>query len=400
MNILTFSTLWPNHEQPLHGLFVRERMKIVANRCRLKVMAPVPWFLPVKWFGELYYTYSQVARYEKQDGLEVFHPRYLVLPKIWKVIDGFLMYYSLRHVVRKMRYQFRFDVLDAHWAFPDGYAAGRIASELGVPYTITVRGNDMTVFAQEKWRGEYIRRTLMQAGKVICVARSLQEDVLKLGIPEEKTIVLENGVDPQKFFRINREEARQKLQLSPEAQIILGIGHLSERKGFHLLIDAFEQILNQRERTSQIHLVIVGGPLPWDPSYKDRLLYQIKEKNLSEFVSLVGAKPPEELKYWYSASDLFCLASSREGCPNVILESLACGTPVVATAVSGTPDILSDQNVGILVEQSVENIRQGIMQALEIYWNHETIIAYARKNYSWEIIADRIYDIFKTIRTS
>ena len=399
MKVLSFSTLWPNHRQPLHGLFVRERVKVLAKRCELKVTAPVPWFLPIKCLGEKYYNYSQVQKYENHDGLEVFHPRYLVLPKIWKVVDGFLMYYSLHSVMKRNYQQFQFDLLDAHWAFPDGYAAGRIANELGIPYTVTVRGSDMTVFAREKFRGNLIRRTLHRAGQVICVARSLQEEVLKLGIPRELTTVLENGVDPQKFHRIPKLEARHRLQISQEARIILGIGHLSERKGFHFLIQAVNELRSVPKNFPPVQLIIVGEALPWDPSYKQQLERQIAEHHLQDIVWLVGSKPPEELKYWYSAADIFCLVSSREGCPNVVLESLACGTPVVATAVSGTPDILSEPTLGILVEQNVNSIRQGVEQALKYTWIHETIVKYAHEHYSWEATADKTLHIFESLLT-
>jgi len=396
MNVLTFTYLWPNQMQPLHGLFVRERMKALAKLCPVKVVAPVPWFIPVKWFGQQYYGYTQVPRYEKQDLLEVFHPRYLVLPKILKWSDGWLMFASLRQGIKRLRQEFPFDLIDAHWAYPDGYAVSRIARELAVPYTVTVRGNDITVFARERFRRVFIRRTLMGAQRVICVARSLQELVIALGIPPEKTVVIENGVDPQKFQRIPQDEARRQLQLPQDAQIILSVGHLCERKGFHLLIEAVRILHAEREQVPALKFLIVGGEASWD-AYHDALVQQIAEHKLHDLVSLVGPKAPEELKYWYSAADVFCLASSREGCPNVVLESLACGTPVVATAVSGTPDILSSPELGILVERNVASIRRGIVDALKRTWDHQHIVEHARKQYSWEKTAEKTYAIFERI---
>jgi teichuronic acid biosynthesis glycosyltransferase TuaC len=396
MKVLSFTTLWPNHKQPLHGLFVRERIKALAKPCELRVVAPVPWFIPVKFFGEQYYNYTQIQRYEKQDMLDVFHPRYLVLPKVCKFTDGLLMFYSLRNFLKHMRNEFPYNLIDAHYAYPDGYAAGRIAQELGIPYTVTVRGNDMTVFAKEKLRGELIRRSLISAERVFCVSRSLQDIVIALGIPIEKTEVLENGVDLHKFHRVPRSETRHLLQLPQESFIILSVGHLVERKGFHLLIQAVSDLQSKRDQTP-MHLFIVGGESHWDSSYKDGLVRQIRESGLHDLVSLVGPKKPDELKYWYSAADVFCLVSSREGCPNVVLESLACGTPVVATAVSGTPDIISDPELGILVERDVSSIRLGIAKALDRTWDHDKIIAHVRKQYSWETTATKIYNIFERV---
>jgi teichuronic acid biosynthesis glycosyltransferase TuaC len=396
MKVLTFTSLWPNQQQPLHGLFVRERMKALAKLCPVKVVAPVPWFIPVKWFGQQYYRYTQVPRYEKQEMSEVLHPRYLVLPKILKWSDGWLMFFSLRQAVKRLRQEFPFDLIDAHWAYPDGYAVSQIARELAVPYTVTVRGNDITVFAQERFRKAFIRRTLMGAQCVICVARSLQELVIALGIPPEKTVVIENGVDPQKFQRIPKDEARRQLQLPQDAQIILSVGHLCERKGFHLLIEAVKTLRAEGENVPALKLLLVGGEASWD-AYRDVLIRQITESRLQNLVSLVGPKAPEELKYWYSAADVFCLASSREGCPNVVLESLACGTPVVATAVNGTPDILSSPELGILVERNVESIHRGIVDAFQRTWDQQKIVEHAQQQYSWKKTATKVYAIFEEI---
>ncbi len=397
MKVLSFTTLWPNHMQPLHGLFVRERIKALAKLCELRVVAPVPWFLPIKFFGEQYYKYTQVRRYEKQDTLDVFHPRYLVLPKIGKFLDGLLMFYSLRHFLKQIRKDFSYDLIDAHYAYPDGYAAGRLAKQCGVSYTVTARGSDITLLAREKLRGTRIRQCLLDAQRVICVAESLKtEMVTTLGIPSAKIDVIENGVDCRKFHSIPKLDARRRLKLPSNAHIILTVGQLRELKGFHLIIEAIYKLQTKRG-TPPLHLLIVGGKSLWDPSYKDLLVRQIAENSLHELVSLVGPKHPDELKYWYSAADLFCLASSREGCPNVILESLACGTPVVGTAVGGIPQIISNQEVGILIERHPESIRQGIAEALDRRWNHDKIIQYARKQYSWEITAEKIYHLFEEL---
>jgi glycosyltransferase involved in cell wall biosynthesis len=397
MKVLTFSSLWPNPMQPLHGLFVRERIKALAKLCPVKVVAPVPWFIPVKWFGSQYHKYTQVPRHERQEMLEVFHPRHLVLPKIMKWSDGLLMFASLRQGIKRLRQEFPFDVIDAHWAYPDGYAASRIARELAVPYTVTVRGSDMAVFAQERLRRMFIRRTLMEAQRVICVAGSLRELVIALGVQPGKIVVIENGIDPQKFHRIPQGEARHQLKLPQNAQIILSVGHLCELKGFHLLIEAVRMLqIAGKPETPAMKLLIVGGESAWE-AYRDVLVKQIAEHKLQDLVVLAGPKPPEELKYWYAAADVFCLASSREGCPNVVLESLACGTPVLATAVGGTPEILSSPELGILVKRNVESIHRGIADVLGRTWDRQLIAEYARMQYSWERTAEKAYTVAEAL---
>ena len=396
MKVLTFSSLWPNQMQPLHGLFVRERTKALSSLCSVKVVAPVPWSVPVKWFGQKYYRYTQVLHFEKQEMLEVFHPRHFVLPKIMKWSDGLLMFDSLRHSINRLRKEFPFDLIDAHWAYPDGYAASRIARSLGIPYIITVRGSDLAVFAKERLRGMLIRRALMAAQRVVCVAPSLQKLVIALGIRPEKTIVVENGIDRNKFHPISRDEARHHLRLPRDGKIILSVGHLCELKGFHLLIEVVRKMqLAEQPEPPLLKLLIVGGDAAWD-SYRDVLMRQIVKHKLQDLVWLVGPKAPEQLIYWYAAADIFCLASSSEGCPNVVLESLACGTPVVATAVGGIPDILSSAELGVLVERDVESIYRGVSEALCKSWNHQHIADYAGAQYSWEKTAAKIHSVLQT----
>lgn len=399
MKILTFTTLWPNHIQPFHGLFVRERIKALVKQtgCELQVVAPVPWSLSVKFFGEQYYKYSQIQKYEKYNSLNVFHPRFVLFPKVGKFLDGFLMSYSVRRFVKRMRKKFPYDLIDIHYAYPDGYAAGRIARDIGVPYTVTVRGSDINVFGKERLRGFLIRQSLMGANQVISVSEPLKAELLTLGIPAAKIVVIENGVDNRKFYPVPKPEARRQLQLAPNTHIVLSVGHLRELKGFHLLIEAIKKFQTQQNTSFPVKLIVIGGESPWDTSYKERLIRQINENNLHKLVSLIGPKSPEELTYWYSAADVFCLASSREGCPNVILESLACGTPVVATAVGGIPQMISNREIGILVERHPQSFYQGIAEALDRTWNHDKIIQHVQKQYSWEVTAAKIYSVFETL---
>jgi len=396
LKVLTFSSLWPNKIQPLHGLFVRERIKMLAELCELRVVAPVPWFPPFHILGKRYYQYSQVPLYEKQANLDVYHPRHLIIPKILKSIDGYLMFISLRPFFYKIRQKFAFDIIDAHWAYPDGYAAGLLAREFGVPYTVTVRGDDITVFAQELGRGRMIRKALDHAEKVFAVCAKLRHQVINLGISPKKVGVTENGVDCSRFHAIPKLEARKYLRLPSDTKIILSVGHLCERKGFHLIVQAFNCFFKRKLDNGNLVLVIVGGDAE-EGTFKHILVKEIARYGLQKAIHLVGAKNPEELPYWYSSADFFCLASSREGWPNVILESLACGTPVVATTVGGIPEIICTDRIGILVERTTESIGRGITVALNKEWDREYIEEYA-KQYSWKLTANKIYNFFKTIQ--
>jgi teichuronic acid biosynthesis glycosyltransferase TuaC len=398
MNVLSFTTLWPNPVQPLHGLFVRERLNALVKLCDIQVVAPIPWFVPLKMLSAQYYQYTQVPHTEQHGAIKVFHPRFVVLPKLAKFLDGWLMFQSVRNYVRRLRHDFPFELIDAHYAYPDGYAAGQLAKALGVPYTVTVRGSDVTLLAREKFRGSLIRQCLQEAKQVICVAESLHDDVVgTLGISPANVTVIRNGVDCQKFYPIPQAEARRQLNLPADVRLVLSVGHLRELKGFDLLIHAISMIHTHRETFPPVHLVLVGGDYAWELGYKERLTRQIAECGVQERVSLVGPKPPDELKYWYSAADLFCLASSREGCPNVVLESLACGTPVVATPVGEIPKLVPNQDIGLLVERNPGCFQQGMLDALHRSWDRHTIVDYVQTQYAWEKTATTIYNLFEKI---
>ena len=396
MKILSFTTLWPNPMQPFHGLFNRERIRTLAHYCDLRVVAPISWIASVRMLGQFYYkNYAEISRYEMQGELEIYHPRYFVLPKILKFSDGYLLSTSLRGFLHKLKKEYPFDLIDAYYAYPDGFAAGHLAQALGVPYTISVLGSDITLFGKERFRGALVRRTLFNATRVFCVSESLKAELIPLGVPPDKIDVIENGVDCQKFSPITKDEARRQLHLPSDSRILLSVGHIRELKGFHLLVEAVRR-LNERQERGDVKLLLVGGDYPWEPSYKERLIRQIADHGLQEHIMLVGAKPPEELHLWYSAADVFCLASSREGCPNVILESLACGTPVVATPVGDIPRLIPDKGLGLLVERRVEALHEGLLQALQREWDYTHIVQHAQA-YSWEKTSEKICRIFETI---
>lgn len=160
MRVLTFTSLFPNTQQPLHGLFVQERIKALAQLCDIRVIAPIPWASPLRWLGERYYRYSQVEREEQQGGLAVGHPRFIVIPKVFKAMDALLMAACCLPAVSRLRQTFPFDLIDAHWAYPDGVAAAILAHIVQVPLAITVRGDDINVFSKDFWRRQFIQRAL------------------------------------------------------------------------------------------------------------------------------------------------------------------------------------------------------------------------------------------------
>lgn len=364
---------------PNHGVFVKERITKFAglDGDQVKIMAPVPYFPPLKFNWR--WKYSQVARRETIDGLEVHHPRFFILPKFGMSLYGLLMFLSTLPAAMKLKKDFDFDVIDAHYVYPDGFAALLLGLFFKRPVVVSARGSDINLFSRFPIIRKLLKLTLRKAAAVIAVCQALKDAMVNLNVPAAKIAVIPNGVDTAKFFPVAKQAARQQLGL-PDDKIILSVGELIPRKGFHVLIRALELLVREHGRQN-IRLIIVG-----EGAYRKTLEGLIASLKLVKHVRLAGSVPHAELYKWYSAADLFCLASDREGWPNVILESLACGTPVVATAIWGTPEILTSDKVGILTKREVRDMAEKLSLALDRFWQSHEIVDFARA-YAWEKVA-------------
>lgn len=338
LELLTLSSLFPNPEAPRHGIFVQERLRhlLASGQVAAHILAPVPWF-PFR--SRLFGRYGKMARVpgiETQHGVTVEHPRYLSVPKIGMSLAPFLMAACLLAHVRRIQAQTGPGlVIDGHFLYPDGVAAALIGRWLGLPVILTARGQDVTHLPRFRIPRRLILWAVAQAAKVITVSDALRRDLIALGADPDQIVTLRNGVDLQRFRPLDRSECR--LRVGFTGTTLLSIGNLVEVKDHELLIRALGFL-------PDVRLHVVGeGPLD---SYLRRLIANL---GLQDRVSISGHVPHSDLVALYNAADALVLSSRREGMPNVMLESLACGTRVVATAVGGIPEILNCPEMGILV---------------------------------------------------
>ncbi len=351
------------------------------------MVAPIPYFPSIKLGSR--WKYSQVAKQELREGLEVYHPRYFMTPKVGMSLYGMKMFLSVLSAVRRIQNNFDFDVIDAHYVYPDGFAGVLLGQCFRKPVVVSARGTDINLFQKFPLIRRLLQYALHRAHQAIAVSQSLGEEILRLGISEKKLTVIPNGVDIEKFCPAPKEQARKKISLPLNNKIILSVGHLTSNKGFDLLVKALK-ILSGESREEDLRLVIVG-----EGSTRKELEQLISSLQLDGRVHLVGAIPHQELYLWYSAADLFCLASAKEGWPNVLLESLACGTPVVATDTGGIPEIIRSDTVGLLTKRNEEEFAKIISIALKTDWNRTEIIQYARQH-TWDKVARSVYDVFQS----
>lgn len=391
--LLVFTTLFPHPGQPGAGLFIRERMFRVAAHCPLTVIAPVPWF-PLQGLIRRFRPHYRppAPRHEVQQGIEVHHPRFLALPGIGRRFDGLLLALGSRRLLRRLDRQGRVDLIDAHFGYPDGYAAVRLGRWLGRPVTLTLRGTEPRHARTPGLRARLLQ-ALQGADHIVSVSESLRQVAIGLGIAPEKITVVGNGVDADKFLPVDRMDARRQLGLPAQAQVLVTVGGLCERKGFHRVI---EQLPSLCERFPELHYLVVGGPSA-EGDWTDRLKSQAAELRLEARVHFLGSLPPERLKGALSAADVFVLATRNEGWANVILEAMACGLPVVATDVGGNAEVVSTPELGSIVPfGDGEALRAALAAALEHDWDRETIIDYARAN-SWDTRVAALLGIYARV---
>ena len=386
LRILTFTALFPNSADPTFGIFVYQRTAQLAQRpgIEVTVVSPVPWF--PRWLKtRRWRAASEIPSQEEFGTLSVYHPRYFLLPKISMPFHALLMFLGSFARVRRLHDSAKIDCIDAHFVYPDGLAAVLLGKVLSVPVTVSARGTDINFFPSFRFIRPMIRWTLSQADRVIAVSGALKESMVALGVRPDKIIVIPNGVNTELFHLTDREGARRELNLPLQAPILVSVGALIRPKGQLILIRAFARIA---ARHPELKLYIVGeGPL------RSELESLVRAHNLQDRVFLPGKRPNKELLQWFNAADISLLVSEREGWPNVVTESLACGTPVVATRVGGVPEILHSPELGILVDQTVESVAEGIEKALGKTWLREAISERTRAR-TWSTVAGELELVF------
>ena len=352
MKVLTFSTLYPNAARPAHALFVETRLRhlVASGQVEAKVLAPVPWFpFRHRAFGD-YARHARVPHVERRNGIAVVHPRYPVVPKVGMTAAPFLLSRAVSPTLDRIGRHYPFDLIDAHYFYPDGVAAVMLGRRVRKPVVITARGTDVNLIANYRLPRAMIRWAARNAAAVITVSRALKDTLVRLGVPAESIRVLRNGVDMGFFQPVQREAARRRLGMTRKT--LLSVGNLLEFKGHGVAIAALCLL-------PQCELIVIGsGP---DRGEFETLARQC---GVSERVRFTGSIDQAELRDYYTAADAVVLASSREGWPNVLLEAIACGTPVIACNVGGVSEIVTAAEAGSVVAERSAAAIAGAAHAL------------------------------------
>jgi glycosyltransferase involved in cell wall biosynthesis len=346
MNVVAVTNVFPNPVEPHGGIFNLRQLAALRTLVQdLQVVAPVPTYPGVRLVAR-WAEFSQADRVpeqEQREGIMVHHPRFVFVPRLGLRWRPRLFARTVRPVLRRLRKQGQLDVLLATWAFPDAAGTALVARELQVPIVVKVHGSDIHLHGKRRAPRRWIARTLRQAAAVIAVSEPLAAEVRRLGITAGTVRIIPNGVDHQLFRPGDTAAARRRLGLPLDRPLILQVGNLKPVKGCDILLAAMPDLLRSHGHAPPLLLFVGDGP-------QRRVLEQeIRRQGLQTHVILTGARPHEELPTYYQAADVVTCASRSEGTPNVLLEALSCGKPVVASAVGGIPDLLREAPPGSLL---------------------------------------------------
>ena len=388
--VLVVTRLFPSASFPTLGTFVMERVRALAEHADVRVMVPTPWFprgvpAPREWrlWGDV--EHHRVL----DDGVRVTYPRYLLIPKVATFLQGLSMARAIASHVDTAYRDWRPDAIDAHFAFPDGYAAVRLGAHLGCPVVVTCHGADLRAYDGHPFVDAMLRWTMQTADRVISVSSDLRQRSIARGCPEERAVFLTNGVDPGKFALRPQAECRAQLGLPATGRIGVYVGYLIDRKNQSLIVRAVAEIRR------------LGGPVPLialvgDGPNRKRLEREIAAFGLEDRVRLIGSVPHEQVAVWMAAADWLLLSSDYEGWATVYFEAMACGRPVLTSNVSAARDAICDPAYGTVVEPTTaEAFAAAMIAASGTTFDAQRIRAYA-ESHSWANWATQSMAILQT----
>jgi glycosyltransferase involved in cell wall biosynthesis len=377
MKILFVSSLFPNSLQPNKGIFSFQIVREMSRLSELRVIAPVPSIGVLSCLDSLknYRTNLPISDIELIDGIHVDHPRYFAIPKM-----GFLhpatLYTSLVPLINKIHSAWGIDVVNCHWIFPDGVAVQRVCAAIGIPVMLTPLGSDIHKYGGFRLRRSVLRNALLGADRVSVLNSPMWEVCKELGVSLSRLTIIPNGVDTAKFTLLDRTESRKALGLDDSGRIILFVGNLDPVKGIDTLLRALA-ILNKINK-NKVKLIIIGS------GYLEQKLKQLANiLGIIDSVFFVGSVKHENIPIWMNAADCLCLPSISEGHPNVMMESLACGTPVVASSVGSIPDFIDNESGFTSRPSDFEGLAANLANCMKIEYNRVKVRNRVA-DYTWE----------------
>jgi glycosyltransferase involved in cell wall biosynthesis len=380
LRIAVVTAHFPSSAEPTRGRPAYQTLRLLSRQCEVEVFYPhaaYPSFLKPRSR-----TYDGLDRSYSLPGVTAHYYDYPVLPLVSRPFNGWVAGRALLPHVKR----FNPDLVFSYCLYPDGYAGLTIARALAVPFAAMGVGSDVHSI-HDRFSLKHTRTLLLEADLLLAISGDLRERMISMGAPPAKTHTIISGSDPEVFHVRDRPSARTQIGIDPSAEAVVFIGRMDLRKGLRELVEAAASLQPKRPN---LHVFLVGdGP---DSSQVESA---IAANNASAFIHLRPGCGFDQVAAWMAAADLVTLPSYMEGCPNVILEALACGRPVVATNVGGIPEIMSDACGRLVPPRDAPALAQALDSVLAGKWDASSIAAHWSR--SWSVVADELFDALCTI---
>ncbi len=377
--IAVVSSYFPTLAEPFRGHSAYQTLLPLREHAELRAFVPLVHY--PAWYTRRprEFRYGQITPSAPPGcTIPAEYFTYATLPLAGRPFNGELCYRQVRRAVAK----FRPDLVLNYWLYPDGYAAVRVARELGVPAVVASLGSDLRRIG-DRATSAWTRWLLRRAGAVIVVSRELGAQAVRRGAPAERVHAILNGCDAGIFHPGDRAAERARLRVPEQAKVIVYVGSLIPSKGLPELMDAFLRLRN----THPDLMLVCGGEGP----YAGELQRQAAAAGLADYLILPGQLSGPQVRDWVVAADVFALPSHSEGCPNVVIEALACGRPVVASRVGGIPELVDARN-GVLVEPgNAAELAGALTSALAREWDEQAISAACTR--TWHEVAEETWGV-------
>lgn len=382
MRLLFLTVIYPNRFEPTKGPFNQSLVEALAANHEVRVVAPIQW--PVAW-GLDRKTAAAVATPTGAHAVPVSHPLFYYPPKVLHPWYGQFLWLSVRGTVQRLLTSYRPEAVIGYWAYPDGEAALRTARRAGALAGLIVGGSDVLLHTRHAGRRRATLEVLRSVDAIFAVGSDLRRRVIEFGIPPAKVHDFRQGVDTEHFRPGDQRAARGRLGIAPDATLLLWVGRMVAVKGLEVLLDACRLLQKDGLR---FRLALLGdGPL------RQSLAAQVQASGLAANVLFAGPVAHHSLPDWYRAADLTVLSSWSEGIPNVLLESLACGTPFVATQVGSIPALAIDPERDVVLPGEARPLAQAIAYRLANPGDRRPIV-----RYRWRDTAASLVEVLESLR--
>jgi len=380
LKIAVVTAHFPSSAHPTHGRPAYETMRILNGACNVRVFFPhavYPSFLKPRSR-----IYSGLDPSYSPPGITVGYYGYPALPMVSRPFNGQLAARSLLSHVRG----FAPDLVFSYFLYPDGYAALKIGRALHIPVVAMGVGSDVHSI-QDRFSKMRTRTVVKEADFLVAISEDLRRRMVAMGAPPDKTRTVVSGCDLSVFHPMDRLQARRDLHIDPDSEAIVYIGRMDVKKGLRELVEAAALLHPGRPK---LHVYLIG-----EGSDRPVIEGAIQASNAAGYIHLLPECSFGEVPSWMTAANLVTLPSYMEGCPNVVLEALACGRPVVATNVGGIPEMMSDRYGRLVPPRDPAALSKALASVLDGAWDANSIAAHAGRG--WDSVAADLLDIFQSL---